>query len=48
MPGMTLVQVPDLVRPSDDPLNRARLDLVEQAYRQGIPALRQYGGREIP
>jgi tetratricopeptide (TPR) repeat protein len=29
--------------PSDDPLNRARLDLVEQGYRSGIAGLRALG-----
>jgi hypothetical protein len=45
-PHLTIVRVADdpLGRPtfhdSDDPLNRARIDLIEQALRAGIPTLR--------
>ena len=38
--GLVIVQSADLSAPSDDPLGRARLDLVEQAYRAAIPKLR--------
>lgn len=38
--GLVIVRSPDLSLPADDPLGRARLDLVEQAYRAAIPRLR--------
>ncbi|NOU32072.1 MAG: hypothetical protein HOO96_29560 [Polyangiaceae bacterium] len=38
--GLVVVQSADLARPADDPLGRARLDLIEQAYRAAIPKLR--------
>ncbi len=37
---LVVVRSPDLAAPADDPLNRARLALVEQAYRGAIPRLR--------
>lgn len=37
---LVVVRSADLAAPADDPLNRARLDLVEQAYRSAIPRLR--------
>ncbi len=38
--GLVVVQSADLALPADDPLGRARLDLIEQAYRAAIPQLR--------
>lgn len=37
---LVVVRSADLSLPADDPLGRARLDLVEQAYRAAIPRLR--------
>ena len=36
---LALVRSADLTGDEDDPLNRARLDLVEQAVRTGVPTL---------
>lgn len=38
---LVIVRGRDLTDPEDDPLNRARLDLVAEAYRKGISGLRE-------
>jgi hypothetical protein len=38
---LVVVRGRDLTDPEDDPLNRARLDLVAEAYRKGISGLRE-------
>jgi hypothetical protein len=38
-PTLEIATSPDLTQPEDDPLNRARLDLIEQAFARGITQL---------
>lgn len=45
-PGLVIVRSADLAAPADDPLGRARLDLVDRAYRASIPELRALVGSD--
>lgn len=46
-PDLAIVRSPDMSHGEDDPLNRARLDLIEQAYRKAIPRLRALTAKEV-